>query len=339
MPTQVACTSGGPTRRRPCLPGPTTRTSRFGPRPANATRGNFETWAKEWCLSLDTHQGYLDKLGVDRLEHLARRATPNAWREDAASLPIHQSPTPHRAELVAIHASRALVQRITDSRADAVLAGAGLANLAAWSAVAAARDDGVDVHLTAEMGMWNYHPVPADPYIFNFRTFPSATSLSDADHILGTLVGGPGTRSIGCIGCGQFDRHGNLNSTDIPDGPFLVGSGGANDVATLADETLVVAPLTRRRAVEAVGYVTSPGQLVRTVATDKGVLSKDHHGELVLTSVAAGPGSSDDRIRDAIDACGWPLTVARQVHQEPAVQQRELTGLRTFDRRGAFLHG
>jgi ABC-type sulfate/molybdate transport systems ATPase subunit len=79
----------------------------------------------------------------------------------------------------------------------------------------------------------------------------------------------------------QVDRHGNVNSTLIPDGPFLVRSGGGNDVASVAAEVVVVATLTRRALTEC-GYVTSPGRAVRALVTDLGRLEALAGRELEL---------------------------------------------------------
>ena len=124
--------------------------------------------------------------------------------------------------------------------ADAVLAGAGVANLAAWVAVARARAAGRNVMLTAELGLWGYQPTPADPYIFNQRVFPATPYLSDASAVLGMVIGGPGTTTVGCLGAAEVDRDGCLNSTQLAGGRFLVGSGGANDVASRATACVVV---------------------------------------------------------------------------------------------------
>ena len=149
--------------------------------------------------------------------------------------------------------------------------------------------DGIDVGLTAELGMLGYTPTPADPYIFNQRVFPHTASLTDAQTVLGMVVGGPGTTVVGCLGAAQVDREGNLNSTDIPGGPFLVGSGGANDVASRAAACVVVTIAHPQKLVERAGYVTSPGRNVVVVATDLGVLRK-HDGVLRIEAVAAEGG-------------------------------------------------
>ena len=113
--------------------------------------------------------------------------------------------------------------------------------------------------LTAELGLWGYTPTPADPYIFNHRVFPGTPLLSDASTVLGMVVGGPGTRTVGCLGAAEVDRDGNLNSTELADGRFLVGSGGANDVASRAAACVVVTLARPERLPATVAYVTSPG--------------------------------------------------------------------------------
>jgi acyl CoA:acetate/3-ketoacid CoA transferase beta subunit len=135
------------------------------------------------------------------------------------------------------------------------------------------------------------------------------------------------------VGSAQVDRVGNLNTTDVPGGPFLVGSGGANDVVTTADETVVVTLLDPGRTPERVGYVTSPGERVRTVVTDRGVLRR-RDGELRLAAV---PTPVDAGVRDAVAACGWELEAERDVTALAPVSQGDALALRAFDRRGWFL--
>jgi acyl CoA:acetate/3-ketoacid CoA transferase beta subunit len=220
-----------------------------------------------------------------------------------------------------------------------VLAGAGVANLAAWVGVAGARAAGSRVVLTAELGLWGYSPTPADPYIFNHRSFPGASMLTDASHVLGLWIGGQGTRAIGCLGAAQVDRHGNLNSTSLlPDGPFLVGSGGANDVASRAQECLVITKSGPARLPERAAYVTSPGERVQTVVTDLSLLRK-RDGELCLAAVGAGESPLEERVRAAVAGCGWDITVDRTVEELAPPTMPEVLALRRYDPRGWFLKG
>lgn len=68
------------------------------------------------------------------------------------------------------------------------------------------------------------------------------------------------------LGGAQIDRYGNLNSTVIG-GDYahpqvrLPGSGGANDLASLCWRTVAIVPHSRRKFVETVDFITSPGYL------------------------------------------------------------------------------
>lgn len=300
----------------------------------DASRGErFDDWIREWVLEPADQAEYLDRLGAERVAWLRGRADPQSWRADEAAHPPDLDAPAGAWELAAVFGARHLASRIAAVAADAVLAGAGVANLAAWLAVRRAREAGSPVVLTAELGLWGYEPTPADPFVFNHRSFPTATMLGDSDQVLGMLVPGPGTRLLACLGAAQIDRFGNINSTVIPGKAFLVGSGGGNDVASAADEVVVMATLTPRRTVEAVPYVTSPGGRVRAFVTDLGVFEKDD-GAFVLTALA--PGASVEAVRAA---CGWPLAVARELAVLAPPAPEDIEALRRWDPQGRFLRG
>ncbi len=215
-----------------------------------------------------------------------------------------------------------------------MLAGAGVANLSAWLGVKLAREAGSEVQLTAEIGLWGYEATLADPFVLNHRNFPTATMLADAQFVLGALVGGAGTTTIGCLGGAQVDRAGNINSTHVMPRPFLVGSGGGNDVASTAAENVIVATLTPQRTVPECSYVTSPGERVRALVTDLATFEKED-GELTLTALA--PGATVDDVRAL---CGWELRVAAgELPVLDAPTPDEVAALRRWDPQGWFLRG
>lgn len=305
---------------------------------AASRRDDFDDWVQQWVLGVPNQDAYLERLGPERVSALRVKAAPDSWRTDEAAYPPDLDAPPNRWEVAAVWGARHLTERILALEADAVLAGAGVANLTAWLGVAHARAQGSEVSLTAEIGLWDYDPTPADPFVLNHRNFGRSTMLGDASMVLGTLVGGPGTTTIACLGGAQIDRLGNINSTVIPDGPFLVGSGGGNDVASVCAEAVVVALLAPQRTPSECGYVTSPGRAVRALITDLGTLEKlDPDGELVLTAVPAGAEPLKDRIAAARAACGWDLAVAETVTELPPPTSDEVAALRTWDPRGWFL--
>jgi acyl CoA:acetate/3-ketoacid CoA transferase beta subunit/acyl CoA:acetate/3-ketoacid CoA transferase alpha subunit len=303
----------------------------------DASRGDrFDDWIRHWILEPADQEAYCDRLGEQRLVRLRRRAEPDSWRDDESAYPPDLGAPLGGWERATVYAARYVSERVLSGGFDAVLAGAGVANLAAWLAVRTARAEGSPVVLTAELGLWGYEPTPADPFVFNHRSFPTATMVTDSETVLSTLTAGPGTRLLGCLGAAQIDRTGSINSTVIPGRAFLVGSGGGNDVASCADEVVVVATLAPRRTVESVPYVTSPGDRVAALVTDLGTFERVD-GSFVLTSVPIGPGDLDQRVDRVRARCGWELAVADDVPELPEPTAAEVETLRRWDPQQRFL--
>ena len=305
----------------------------------DATRSPDEEylgWIRRWVLEPHDQAAYLERLGSERIDRLFARAERGSWREDATVHPADPDLPVNDWERAAVFGARALADRLVDMGdgrpADAVLAGAGVANLAAWLAVELAQARGAPTVLVAELGLLGYEPTPADPFVFNHRASPSATMLTDAGTVLGTLVPGPGTRTVGCLGAAQIDADGNINSTVVPGGPFLVGSGGGNDVASTADDVVVVTTLTDRRTVSRVPYVTSPGDRVGVIATDLAVFERRAEGFVAVALVEGAAPLVRDRL-------AWPLVVAPDCRALSPPERDEVMALRKWDPRGLFLRG
>jgi glutaconate CoA-transferase subunit B len=121
-------------------------------------------------------------------------------------------------------------------------------------------------------------------------------------------------------------------------GQFLLGSGGANDIATCADETIVTLPQDPQRLVPHVSYVTAPGDHVRTIVTTEAVLERGDDGFVLTRYLDPADGTSSDALlRGVRERTGWDLTVARQPVAEPPPTAVELAGLRAFDPQRVFL--
>ena len=87
-----------------------------------------------------------------------------------------------------------------------------------------------------------------------------ATMCCDMLTVMGFLQ--KGRVQIGFIGGAEVDKFGNLNTTQVegPKGPVrLPGSGGGGDIASLARRLLIIMAHEKRRFVEKVHYITSPG--------------------------------------------------------------------------------
>lgn len=301
----------------------------------------FSVWIEKWVLGCADHAGYVGQLGAGRIAELRRRGATSAWSEGLeealASVDLSRPPTP--AETAGALAVRLIAERVRQGEHAMILAGVGLPHLAAWVAGQALLREGVPVQLALETGMVGYQARPGDPFIFNFGNLHTATSLTDILHVLGIYVGGPATRCLGVLGIGQIDRLGNLNTTYTGDGTYLVGSGGANDVASAAEECLAVGVLAPQRFLERVPYTTSPGRGIRRVVTDLGILEQPEgtSGLRLTGCLATGDQPLDALVRECRRRCGWDLEVAPEVRVLPPPTPEELLPLRVLDPRGWFL--
>jgi acyl CoA:acetate/3-ketoacid CoA transferase alpha subunit/acyl CoA:acetate/3-ketoacid CoA transferase beta subunit len=295
--------------------------------------GAFGRFINEWIVSLG-HEDYLRKVGDQTLTTLVRDRERHALRVCVDPVAVAS-----RSETQVVATARRIAAAVRREGHQAVLAGVGLANLAAWIGVRALRQDGLDVELMAEIGLFGYSPLPGEPFIFSGQNVPTNKLLTDVMGVLGTYVSGPGTRSLGVVGAGQVDRTGAVNSTYGDDGGFLVGSGGANDVLSGADEVVVTVAHSRGRLVDSVPYVTSPGARVRTIVTDRCVMERDQAtNDFVVTSLLPGFGT-DVRvgIQELRGMTGWDVVVAPTIEIEPDATASEVAALRAFDPDGVFI--
>lgn len=155
-----------------------------------------------------------------------------------------------------------------------------------------------------------------------------------------------GRVGLGFLGAAEVDRFGNLNTTwgrrGDARGVRLPGSGGACDIACLAQRTVVLLAHEKARLVEKVAFITSPGngtggdwrQRVglransgpSAVITTMGVLRFNASGEAYLASVHPGV-----RVEDVLSNTGWPLRVAEKLEETPAPSAAELAAMRELD--------
>jgi hypothetical protein len=122
-------------------------------------------------VGVGDHAGYLAKLGRERSDRLVREAGPEVWREEAGPHWWPDRPA-SAAERQVVATSRLIMERVRAGGHQAVLAGVGLANLAAWTGVEQLRVEGHDVELMAEIGLFGYAPRPGNPFISPAATSP-----------------------------------------------------------------------------------------------------------------------------------------------------------------------
>ena len=240
-------------------------------------------------------------------------------------------------ELLAVMAAR----RLYDGAA--VFAGVGIPILAA---VSARHTHAPRLMIVVEGGIFNPEMLPGRlPISTNeMRDAHRATMLTGITDTF--LYAQRGFLDIGFIGGAQIDRFGNVNSSVI--GPFdrpkvrLPGSGGANDIVSLCREVMVVTMHEKRRFVERVDFVTSPGFLdggdsrraaglhfgkVSQVITDLGLLGFDER-EHAMRLEALHPGVSLEAVKEAT---GFELLIPDHLPTTEPPTEAELQLVRSLD--------
>lgn len=154
-----------------------------------------------------------------------------------------------------------------------------------------------------------------------------------------------GRVQLGFLGAAEVDRFGNLNSTwgdRHGERQRLPGSGGACDIACLAQRTVVLLAHERTRFRERVAYITSPGngeggswRAIQglpprsgpsALITTLGVLRFGSDGEAFLASVH--PGVS---VEDVQANTGWKLRIAEELKKTSPPSAAELAVMRALD--------
>lgn len=172
-----------------------------------------------------------------------------------------------------------------------------------------------------------------------------ATQCLDMLGVMGLLQSG--RVHLGFLGAAEVDRFGNLNSTEVRglNGMTrLPGSGGACDIASLADRFVVLLEHSKQRLPERVSFLTSPGNgdgtgwrrrmgLLRggpaAVITTKAVLRFEEDGEAYLASVHPAV-----EIEEVLENTGWRLRVAQDIKQTSEPSAEELQAVREYDSEG-----
>jgi glutaconate CoA-transferase subunit B len=115
-----------------------------------------------------------------------------------------------------------------------------------------------------ELGVIDPEPVDCGVGLADPRVWYRAKALSNFVDILGTVLH-KGRVDVGFLGGLEVDQFGNLNTTLVgdPRGKFrhMIGSGGANDIASCAQRTIIIMRHEQRKLKKAISFITSPGFL------------------------------------------------------------------------------
>jgi acyl CoA:acetate/3-ketoacid CoA transferase beta subunit len=119
------------------------------------------------------------------------------------------------------------------------------------------------------------------------RTFYHAAAASSMHDVMSACQAG--YVDYGFLGAAMIDRFGNINTTVIGewDHPTvrLPGSGGANDIGSLCHQTIIILRQDKRKFVERVSFITTPGYLDGAGARERVGLPKSSGPYRVITQL------------------------------------------------------
>ena len=177
-----------------------------------------------------------------------------------------------------------------------------------------------------ELGVIDPEPVDCGVGLADPRVWYRANVLSSFVDILGTVLH-KGRVDVGFLGGLEADQYGNLNTTLLgdPNGSFrhFVGSGGANDIASSAQSTVIIMRHEARKLKKSISFITSPGYLSggdsrekaglkggpKRVITDKAIFGfHPETRQMLLLSIHPG-----NTLEDVLNTMGFTPVVPQHV--------------------------
>ena len=179
-------------------------------------------------------------------------------------------------------------------------------------------------------------------------TTHKAVMASSMDYVMSLAQ--LGYVDYGFLGAGQIDPYGNINTTVIGDwnSPKVrfPGSGGANDVASLSWKTIIIMRQDKRKFVEKLDFLTTPGYMDGN--REKWGLPKGTGPYRVVTQLAIYDFNSQGRMRlhklfpgvtvdDVVANTGFELDVPEKVETVEPPTTEELEAIKQVDPLGVIV--
>ncbi|MEZ3158920.1 CoA-transferase [Microbacterium sp. BWT-B31] len=229
-----------------------------------------------------------------------------------------------------------------------VFVGTGLPMLAAYLAKGT---HAPDVTLLFESGIIDPRAAHLALGVGDFRLLNDASGVRGLHYVLSLLQ--RNVIDVGFLGAAEADAYGNINSTFVG-GDYrhpkkrLPGSGGANDIASLAKATVIMCQHRPERLVERVQYITSPGFLGGGDEREKAGLTGGGPVMLITdmavfrfdpvtkrayaSSIHAGVDPAE-----AAELCGFDVEITEKTPRTPEPDAATVALLRSLDPDGVYL--
>lgn len=301
----------------------------------------------KYVYSVKNFQQYLKLVGgvkkltqLKRIEHF-KEPMSAPWLKQKNEKKISMEPY-SSTELLACVASHILDDK------KSVFVGTGLPMIAA---MLAQRTHAPNLLLFFEAGGIGPEMSVLPISVGDSRTFYHAVAASSMHDSMSMAQAG--YIDYGFLGGAQIDMYGNLNTTVI--GPYehpkvrLPGSGGANDVGTLCNKTIIIMRQDKYRFLEKIDFLTTPGYLEGFNSREKmglpvgsgpyRVISQfgvygfdDETKHMQLLSIH--PGITIDQIKKN---SGFEIVIPEKISITKPPSQKELVILKKIDPAGMVI--
>jgi len=231
------------------------------------------------------------------------------------------------SELMAVAGAREIKDR------EVVAVGLGLPVVASFLAK---QTHAPNMTMLFELGVIDSEPIHAGVGLADPRVWYRAKVLSSFVDILGSILH-KGRVDVGFLGGLETDQYGNLNTTLVgdPRGKFrhMVGSGGANDIASSAKRNIIIMRHDARKLKKTISFVTSPGYVTggesrakaglsggpSRVITDKAIFGfHPETKQMMLMSIHPG-----NTVEDVVGTMGFAPVVPQDVpYTEPPEKEQ-----------------
>jgi len=311
------------------------------------TDEGVENYLKKYVYCVDDFKEYLKLIGgskkleqLKRIEHLEEpMSAPWIEKKEVTS---KQKEKYSSTEMLACVASNILEDK------KSVFVGTGLPIIAS---MLAQRTHAPNLLLFFEAGSIGPE-IPVLPIsVGDSRTFYMAVAASSMHDTMSMAQAG--YIDYGFLGAAQIDIHGNINTTVI--GPYehpkvrLPGSGGANDVGTLSNRTIIIMRQDKYRFVKKLDFITTPGYLNGYDSREKIGLPKDSGPYRVITQlgvygfdkdlknmklISTHPGVTIDQIKNS---SSFDIIIPEEITVTKPPKKNELKILKKIDPTGIVI--
>ena len=311
------------------------------------TDEGVEKYLDKYVYNVDNFKEYLKLIGGEKKLEKLKRIEQLKEPMSAPWIEKKQKTSEDKEKYSSTEMLACVASNILEDK-KSVFVGTGLPIIAS---MLAQRTHAPNLLLFFEAGGIGPEPPVLPISVGDSRTFYMAVAASSMHDSMSMAQAG--YIDYGFLGAAQIDIHGNINTTVI--GTYehpkvrLPGSGGANDVGTLSNRTIIIMRQDKYRFVKNLDFLTTPGFLNGYDSREKIGLPKDSGPYRVITQlgvygfdkeskkmtlISTHPGVTIDQIRTN---SSFDIIIPEEISITKPPTKKELKILKEIDPAGMVI--